>query len=182
MLNKQSWLLCSLLLLLVTPAQAARNVILIIGDGMDDQQVTIARNYLVGATGRLTLDTMPLRAVSQVLTVSEEGEVIYVADSANSATAMATGMVTSRGRIATAAGSNAPLQTIVEMAQQRGIKTGLVATSSITDATPASFAAHINVRYCENPETINGTEISVISLPGCPEFTLAAGGDRKSGV
>jgi alkaline phosphatase len=176
MLNKQSWLLCSLLLLVGTPAQAARNVILIIGDGMDDQQVSIARNYLVGANGRLTLDTMPLRAASQVLTVSDEGEVVYVADSANSATAMATGTVTSRGRIATAAGSNAPLKTIIEMAQQQGLKTGLVATSSITDATPASFATYISVRYCENPETINGTKISVINLPGCPEFTLAAGG------
>ena len=35
-----------------------RNVILIIGDGMDDHQITIARNYLVGAQGRLTLDLL----------------------------------------------------------------------------------------------------------------------------
>ncbi|MCP4036641.1 MAG: alkaline phosphatase, partial [bacterium] len=39
-------------------AQAPRNVILIIGDGMDDHQITIARNYLEGARGRLTLDAM----------------------------------------------------------------------------------------------------------------------------
>ena len=30
------------------PTAAARAVILIIGDGMDDQQITIARNYLKG--------------------------------------------------------------------------------------------------------------------------------------
>ncbi len=34
-------------------APAARAVILIIGDGMDEQQITIARNYLKGAAGEL---------------------------------------------------------------------------------------------------------------------------------
>ena len=37
-----------------------RHVILIIGDGMDEHQVTIARNYLVGARGRLLMDTLPI--------------------------------------------------------------------------------------------------------------------------
>lgn len=169
-------LLCSLLLVLSLPAHAARNVILIIGDGMDDQQITIGRNYLVGANGRLTLDAMPMRGVAQVLTVSEQGAPVYVADSANSATAMATGVVTSRGRIATSAGDSKSLQTIVEMAQLKGIKTGLVTTSSVTDATPASFVAHIDFRYCENPETIMGTKISIITLPACPTYTKANGG------
>jgi len=157
-------------------AFATRNVILIIGDGMDDQQITIARNYLEGARGRLLLDSMPLRSVSQVLTVSEDGQPVYVADSANSATAMATGQVTSRGRIATSAGSDKPLRTIVEMAAASGFRTGLVATSSVTDATPASFIAHINVRYCENPEAIHGVHYVGVTLPSCPRYTRAAGG------
>jgi alkaline phosphatase len=172
---------CSLLLVLAlavstAPAHAARNVILIIGDGMDDQQVTIARNYLAGASGRLTLDSMPFRGVSQVLTVSEAGKTVYVADSANSATSMATGVVTSRGRIGTTAGADQPLTTIVSLAQARGLKTGLVSTASVTDATPAAFVAHMNMRYCENPETIHGAKISVITLPACPTYTKAAGG------
>ena len=79
--------------------------ILLIGDGMDDQQITIARNYLVGAEGRLRLDAMPQRAAVQVQTVREDDPSVpvYVADSANSATAMATGQLTSVGRIATTA-------------------------------------------------------------------------------
>jgi alkaline phosphatase len=158
------------------PTLAARNVILIIGDGMDDQQISIARNYLVGAQGRLLLDTMPMRGVSQVLTVSEQGAVVYVADSANSATSMATGVVTSRGRIATTAGSDLPLETIIEMAEAEGLRTGLVSTSSVTDATPASFVAHINARYCENPEAIHGVSYFSITLPDCPQYTFAAGG------
>ena len=171
---------CTLLALTLAagslPAQASRNVILFIGDGMDDHQISIARNYLVGARGRLTLDGMPLRGVSQVLTVSEEGEPVYVADSANSATAMATGEITSRGRIATSAGTDKPLKTIVEIIEPRGFRTGLVATSSVTDATPASFVAHINMRFCENPEAIHGVEIGPVKLPDCPAYTRANGG------
>ncbi len=104
----------------------AHNVILIIGDGMDDQQITIARNYLVGSRGRLGLDQLPLRGVSQVLTVSEQGDPVYVADSANSATTMATGIITSRGRIATTAGEDNAITTIIEMAEAEGLETGLV--------------------------------------------------------
>jgi alkaline phosphatase len=163
------------LLLLVTPV-SARNVILFIGDGMDDHQITIARNYLLGAHGRLALDRMPLRAAVQVLTVDEQGQPVYVADSANSATSMATGAVTSRGRISTAAVSGDSLQTLLEMAEARGLKTGLVTTSSVTDATPAAFVAHISMRTCENPETIHGAEKYGIETPACPAFLKARGG------
>ena len=53
-------------------ATVAPKVILIIGDGMDDTQITMARNYLKGAQGRLTLDSMPVRSSVQVLTVSDD--------------------------------------------------------------------------------------------------------------
>jgi alkaline phosphatase len=154
----------------------ARNVILIIGDGMDDHQISIARNYLKGAEGRLLLDDMSVRSVSQVLTVDETGKHIYVADSANSATSMATGVTTSRGRIATSAGDDKDLTTIVELAEAAGLQTGLVTTASVTDATPASFVAHVNARYCENPAAMPGAEVFGITLPDCPQDTIAMGG------
>ena len=90
---------------LASPVASAQNVILIIGDGMDDQQITAARNYLHGSNGQTILDTMPIRTAVQVLTVDNEHpeKAVYVADSANSATAMATGVTTSMGRIATPA-------------------------------------------------------------------------------
>ena len=59
----------------------SRNLILIIGDGFDDQHVTMGRNYLVGMSGKLILDTMPYRASVQVETVSEQGKPLYGADS-----------------------------------------------------------------------------------------------------
>ena len=153
-----------------------RNVILIIGDGMDDQQITIARNYLVGARGRLTLDGMPFRGVAQVLTVDESGSPVYVADSANSATTMATGQVTSRGRIATSAGTDQPLETIAEMAQRAGYRTGIVTTASVTDATPAAFMAHVNLRFCENPETMFEVKFQRTILGNCRQYMKANGG------
>ena len=153
-----------------------RNVILIIGDGMDDQQISIARNYLVGVGGKLTLDRMPLRGVSQVLTISEQGAPVYVADSANSATAMATGHVTSRGRIATSVGDGERLETIAQMAHQAGIRTGIVTTSSVTDATPASFMAHINLRFCENPGVMVDVRIRGQLVGDCSQFLVANGG------
>jgi alkaline phosphatase len=128
-------------------------VILIIGDGMDQNQITIARNYLVGSNGALTLDTMPVRSAVQVQTVDEQNPRMpeYVADSANTATSMATGIVTSAGRIATTAGTDEDVPTILELAQAAGLGTGIVTTSSVTDATPASFVAHVSFRLCESP-------------------------------
>jgi alkaline phosphatase len=69
-----------------------------------------------------------------------------VPDSANTATYMASGIVTSAGRIATTAATDRDVVTIMELAAAAGFGTGIVTTSSITDATPASFIAHVNQR------------------------------------
>ncbi|QFU75249.1 alkaline phosphatase [Halioglobus maricola] len=155
-----------------------RHVILIIGDGMDEQQVTIARNYLKGATGELLLDKMPVRGASQILTVEDKvnGKPLYVADSANTATSMATGVVTSPARIGTTAGSDQDIPTIIELAQTAGYRTGIVSTASITDATPSSFAAHVALRFCENPDQIEKVEYKGIDLGGCPQDMKKNGG------
>lgn len=162
----------------VSSADSAKNVILIIGDGMDDHQITIARNYLVGARGRLTLDAMPHRSIAQVLTVTdaEAGEVVYVPDSANTATSMATGKVINRGRIGTTAGSDEDIASIVELAAKAGIRTGLVSTASVTDATPASFYAHISLRACENPSTMQNAILYGFLPVDCSPDLKANGG------
>lgn len=165
-------------LLAETASQEPRQVILIIGDGMDEQQVTIARNYLKGAQGELLLDSMPVRGASQILTIEDRvnGKPIYVADSANTATSLATGVVTSRGRLATTAGSDEDIPTIIEIAEAAGYRTGIVSTASVTDATPASFAAHVSQRFCENPDQIERVEFSGIHIGGCPQDMQKNGG------
>ena len=159
-------------------AQGQRNVILIIGDGMDDHQITIARNYLEGAQGRLLLDQMPVRSTSQVLTIENDvgGKPVYVADSANTGTTMATGVITSRGRISTTAGDDRDIPTIVELAAAAGYKTGIVSTASVTDATPAVFAAHISLRFCENPDSMVDIRYKDIPLGDCSSDLQSNGG------
>ncbi len=155
-----------------------RNIILIIGDGMDDTQVTIGRNYLKGANGRLHLDNLPHRGTVQVLTVDEDApeKTIYVADSANSATSIATGVTTSRGRIGTSAKTDKDLTTIAELAKAAGFATGIVSTANVTDATPASFVAHVSSRGCENPDMMVDAEAFAGVIVDCSADTKAQGG------
>ena len=175
-------ILCSQLFAATAAPAAAgappRNVILIIGDGMDDQQISIARNYLRGASGKLLLDELPLRAAVGVLTIEDkqDGAPVYVADSANTATSIATGVTTSRGRIATSAGSDLDLPTIAELAAARGLRTGIVTTASVTDATPAAFASHVSMRLCQAPDRMVDINYRGIPLGGCPADLKANGG------
>src|SRR5947209_15499023 len=101
-------------------AQRAHNVIFLVGDGMGEQEITLARNYQVGAAGRLTMDTLPVFGIATTYSLRENdpSKPDYVTDSAAGATAWTTGHKTSNGRIATAAGTNATLKTILEVAQQ----------------------------------------------------------------
>lgn len=160
-------------------ATPAKNVILIIGDGMDDQQITIARNYLVGPDKQLTLDSMPVRGSVAVLTVDEEdpSKPVFVADSANTASAISTGVVTSRGRISSTAKTNQSVTTIMELAAAAGLKTGIVSTASVTDATPAAFLSHSKYRACESPKMMN-PEASFYGLlkPRCDTDSKTNGG------
>ncbi len=146
----------------------SKNLILIIGDGFDDQHVTMGRNYLAGMSGTLTVDRLPFRGSVQVETFSPSGKPTYVADSANTATAIATGAITSVGRIGTDI-QDRDLPTIAEQAIAAGLRVGLVTTSSITDATPASFLTHVSSRSCEGPEEILGSTYYGVAQPTCPQ-------------
>ena len=141
----------------------ARNVILFLGDGMGDSEITIARNYHVGAAGRLNLDKLPLTGAYTTYSVEENNPALpdYVTDSAASGTGWATGHKTSNGRISTVPGSTtvAPYTTILELAQQAGFRTGDVSTAEITDATPAVLASHVNARGCQGPADMGSCDI-----------------------
>src|SRR5699024_1215718 len=71
-----------------------------------------------------------------------------VTDSAAAGTAMATGEKTNNGMISTSP-EGEKLDTILEAAEERKLSTGLVATSTITHATPAVFASHADDRNNE---------------------------------
>lgn len=109
------------------------NIILMIGDGMGVAQVYAG---LTANGGQLNLETCTYVGFQKTYSASS-----YITDSGASGTAMATGTKTRNGAIAVDTNGQR-LKTILEMAEESGLSTGLVATSTITHATPASFVAH----------------------------------------
>ena len=66
-----------------------------------------------------------------------------VSESAASATALSTGEKTYNGAVAVDL-DGAPIKTVLEIAKDYQMSTGIVSSSSVTDATPASFLTHID--------------------------------------
>lgn len=144
----------------------AKNVILLIGDGMGDSEITLARDYTVGANGRLNMDRFPLTGSYTTYAVHKDGSPDYVTDSAASGSGWATGVKTVNGRISKTPGTDKAVPTILELAQKRGYATGSVTTAELTDATPAVLAAHATDRSCQGPA----------DMAKCPTDTIAKGG------
>src|SRR5215472_5255576 len=146
----------------------AKNIIFLLGDGMGDSEITAARNYYVGASGRLGMDALPFtgEVTTYALQESDPSKPDYVTDSAAGGTAWATGQKTSNGRISTSAGTDKPLKTILELAKEKGYRTGNITTAEITDATPAVLGAHVNIRSCQGPA----------DMKSCPKYMKSAGG------
>ena len=71
-----------------------------------------------------------------------------VTDSASSGTALATGRKTYNGAISVDH-EGTPIKTVMEIAKEYEMSTGVVVTSTVTHATPASFLAHIDYRKKE---------------------------------
>ena len=72
--------------------EKAKNVIMIVGDGMGHQEITAARNYLLGAGGRFDgLDNLTATGAYTTFAIDQDGKKNYVTDSAASATGWATG-------------------------------------------------------------------------------------------
>lgn len=114
-----------------------RNVIFLIGDGMGLPQITGAMymNNNVSVFERFKNIGFHKSSASDNL----------VTDSAAGATAMASGVKTYNGAIGVNTRKE-PVPTLLEMAEQKQMATGLVASSSITHATPAAFIAHVGSR------------------------------------
>ncbi|MEQ8711857.1 MAG: alkaline phosphatase [Cyclobacteriaceae bacterium] len=118
-----------------------KNVILFIGDGMGINQVELTRYRYYGPTGKLNMERVPVAGLVQTKPAGDS----LITDSAAGATAIATGYKTDNRMIAMTPDSVVRL-TILEALQKRGWMTGLVTTSSITDASPAAFASHVPAR------------------------------------
>lgn len=150
-----------------TPAPQ-KNVVFFLGDGMGITTLTAARIYAVGEEGKLTIDTFPDTAF--VHTYSRDGQ---VTDSAPSMAAYMTGVkmnnevismspetsavnpqgksyVLNEDTTCPVAGNGKPVDTLLELMKDKGYGTGVVTTTRVTHATPATTYAHVCHRDAYN--------------------------------
>ena len=161
-----------------TAPERPRNIILFVSDGCGPASFTFAREYVRYKGGEgLAIDAIQ---VGSIHTYSANSR---VTDSAAGATAFSSGVKTINGAIAMD-WAKRPVATILEAAEADGMATGLVATSTLTHATPASFSAHVPVRsmYAEIAEQQLDQGIEVFFAGGVEDFLPRdQGGQRADG-
>lgn len=154
------------------PLTKPKNVILLIGDGMGLPQIT-------GAMYMNNNQTVFERFKSIGFHKSHASDNL-VTDSASGATAFASGVKTYNGAIGVNAQKES-VPTLVEMAEEKQMATGLVASSSITHATPAAFIAHTYSR--EEKEAIAlgfiNTPVDIFIGGGMDHFVRRTSDERN---
>jgi alkaline phosphatase len=147
-----------------------KNIILIEGDGTGLSQVSAAQFFKDGPSN---YDRFPVIGLIKTSASSD-----LVTDSAAAATAFATGKKTYNGAIGVTPDS-IPVPTLIEIVSEKGWKTGIVVTSTITHATPACFYAHVDNRN-------NHEEIASFLPTSDVDFFAGAGlkyfNERKDGL
>ena len=146
-----------------------KNVILMIGDGMGSTHVFAG---ITANRGHLFLDNFMVAGFAKTQSADK-----YITDSAASGTALSSGVKTYNGAIGVNA-DTIPVKNILEEAEEKGLSTGLVSTSAITHATPASFIAHQKRRsmYEEIAADFLKTDVEVFIGGGLDHFS-----SRKDG-
>lgn len=131
----------------VSAADKARNVVLFLGDAGGLSTLHAASIHAHGEPGKLYVQRMPHMALSDTSSAAD-----WVSDSAAGMTAIVTGIKTKNGVISQSADAmrgaqdGAPLKTILEYAEERGLSTGVISNSPMADATPAACYSHANDR------------------------------------
>lgn len=125
----------------------AKNVILFLADAGGVPSVNAASLLGYGEPLKLHIQTWPNLGLSETSPVD-----LFVSDSANGMSSIMTGVKTRNGVISQSPAAvrgkvdGAPTKTLLEYAEQRGLRTGVVTSEPITDATPAATYAHSNDR------------------------------------
>ena len=145
-------------------AKKPKNIILMIGDGMGTSQIFAG---LTANHGSLFLENFKSVGFSRTQSASD-----YITDSAAGGTALSSGYKTYNHAIGVDT-DTIPQPTILEKAEAKGLATGLVSTSAITHATPASFIAHQSSRnsYEAIAADFLKTDINVFIGGGYKHFT-----------
>jgi alkaline phosphatase len=126
-----------------------RNLIFMVSDGMGPTSLALTRGY------KQYVDSIPWGADTLVLDRHLIGQSrtrsssSLVTDSAAGATAFSCGIKSYNGAISVLP-DHGPCGSVMEAAKRAGYTTGLVVTTRITDATPATFVSHVRTRAMED--------------------------------
>ncbi|KAF2677317.1 alkaline phosphatase-like protein [Lentithecium fluviatile CBS 122367] len=125
-----------------------KNLVFMVSDGMGPTSLSLTRSFLQFQNGapwseQLVIDQ---HMIGQSRTRSSSS---LITDSAAGATAFSCASKSYNGAISVTP-DHEPCGTVLEAAKKAGYMTGLVVTTRITDATPACFAAHVNMRSEED--------------------------------
>ena len=118
-------------------SSTAKYVFLFIGDGMGIPQRSATAAFL---EKELAIDKLPAQGITTTFANDR-----FITGSAASATALATGYKTNINYIGVDPQFKV-LKTVAEMAQDKGMKVGIVSSVSVDHATPAAFYAHVKSR------------------------------------
>ncbi len=151
-----------------------RYVILMVPDGMNLSSVTAARITLNGINGEpLNMET--LERVGYERTYSEKNT---VTDSSAAASAWACGEKFTNNEVCFHMDGRPYNPSLLDLAKARGMSTGLVATQTITHATPASFGAHVQAPAGKSPRGCE-TEIARQYVAETQPDVILGGGRAK---
>jgi alkaline phosphatase len=117
--------------------KVAKNIILLIGDGMG-----LAQIYGGYTANHASLNLFSMPVVGLSITRSADA---YITDSAAGATAMACGIKT-RNRAIAVDTTGQPAEPITNILNRNKFKTAVISCGNITDATPAAFYGHVTDR------------------------------------
>ena len=163
-------------------AAQAKNIILMIGDGMGPAHVGVAWLYATRELGKSLVMTEVMNNGQTAYMVNDTAD-STVTESAAAAVQMSTGVKVLAKSIGIGPDGRI-LKTILEMVKEKGKATGLVTTSGITDATPAGFVAHVEKRSEEEKiaEQLIKSDVNIL-FGGRKVFFLpeAEKGKRKDG-
>ena len=144
------------------PTNNPQNIVLLIGDGMSTPQICAT---MLSTEKTTSFEQFPVSGLVKTYSKSHK-----ITDSAAGGTAIAIGQKTNNGMIGMNADS-IPVPSILEILSDKGMKTGVIATSYITHATPASFVAK-NINRNNYEEIAN-------DFANCEKVDLLIGGGRK---
>lgn len=164
--QRQVILLSSLLLAGAAQAATPKYVFYFIGDGMGAAQRQVAEYYLQqekhDPSLHLAMDTLPITGITTTHSADS-----LITDSAAAGTALAAGVKTNNGVIGLLP-NGTKVTTLLEQARDHGMKTGIITSTRLTHATPASFIS-------KNPDRDNENAIAEEFVTSHVDYMVGGG-------